>query len=72
MNIAPKPGFDWSKVTWSAPDGCVPVTCCYCGANVDFDDDLDDHAVPLMLWQESGACIKFCDDCMREWWGFSR
>lgn len=72
MNIAPKHGFDWSKVTWSAPDGHPPVTCCYCGARLPVDEEGYETGVPLMLFRDNGACIKFCDQCMVEWWGFDR
>lgn len=62
--IAPKPGFDWTKVRWSGPLAPVDDTCSYCGAAI------PEHHVPLRLWsKESHLAAVFCHACMAAWWG---
>ncbi len=63
--IEPKPGFDWSKVQWGAPDDVVSDDCSYCGAAI------PDEAVPLRLWNQDGWAAVFCDGCMATWWGMT-
>lgn len=63
MKIEPKPGFDWSRITWGRPDSVVSVLCSYCAASIPED------AMPLRVWQEDGSAAQFCDDCQRRWWG---
>jgi hypothetical protein len=63
IKIEPKPGFDWGRVAWGAPDSRVRPFCSYChGA-------LDDESVPLILSRSDGSAAQFCDVCMQRWWG---
>ncbi len=34
MNVEPKEGFDWAKVTWGRPDALRSVLCSYCSASI--------------------------------------
>ena len=61
--IKPKPGFEWSRVTWSAPEGRIPPLCSYCFAPIAEGD------VPLMLWKQNGAMAQFCERCGERWFG---
>lgn len=54
-----KAGFDWRRVVWSRPDSPQPSLCCYCSGAL--------AEAPLMLWNEGGACIAFCDDCVERY-----
>lgn len=64
-SLAPKPGFDWTKVTWTGPYALVEwETCSYCGGAMDEED------VPLRLWNDEGWAAVFCETCMQRWWGF--
>jgi hypothetical protein len=63
--LSPKPGFDWSRVTWGRPDSVPSVLCSYCSAVI------PEESVPLITWdRESGLTARFCDACMETWWGF--
>jgi hypothetical protein len=64
--LAPKAGFDWSKVKWGGPDDRRTTICSYCGAPFSEEDDSD---VPLTLWTKAGDCAEFCEECQRQWWG---
>jgi hypothetical protein len=55
--LAPKPGFDWSKVTWASAHALQPECCSYCG------DPLGEAYVPLLLWNPRGDCAAFCTQC---------
>jgi hypothetical protein len=61
--IAPKPGFDWTRVRWDDADAPVKDDCSYCGAAI------ADDAAPLRMWNERGDGCVFCDDCAERWWG---
>lgn len=61
MKIEPKPGFDWTRVNWGAPNQVRTDKCSYC------DAALDD--VPLILWNTRGWAAEFCRACQRDWWG---
>jgi hypothetical protein len=61
--IAPKPGFDWSRVRWDDADAPQRDECSYCGALI------DDDAVPLRFWRPRGDGCVFCDACAERWWG---
>lgn len=63
MNLEPKRGFDWGKVTWGRPDSPVSALCSYCSASISEDD------MPLRVWKEDGHAAQFCDDCQRRWFG---
>jgi hypothetical protein len=45
------------KLVWSAPDSKIAPFCSVCQAHIPDDD------VPLMMWNDQGACVQFCDDC---------
>jgi hypothetical protein len=62
--LAPKPGFDWSRLTWGRPDSPPSVLCSYCSAALREDD------VPLTMWNKAGGSVRFCERCMQTWWGF--
>lgn len=64
--LKPKEGFDWAKLTWGRPDSVPTVLCSYCSASIPEDD------VPLILSNEDGWTVRFCDACMEKWWGFER
>lgn len=61
--IQPKAGFDWRKVIWGRPDAVVSPLCSYCSASFKESD------VPLVMFKPDGHCAKFCDRCMKKWWG---
>jgi hypothetical protein len=63
MNVQPRPGFDWSRVTWGRPDSVVSAVCSYCSASISEGD------MPLRLWQADGHAAQFCDRCQRRWFG---
>lgn len=63
--LEPKPGFDWGRVTWSAPDGRIAPICSYCFAAI------PDDTVPLIIWDSAQRMAHFCDGCMVTWWGFA-
>jgi hypothetical protein len=68
--LSPLPGFDWSRVTWLAPDqpliapDAETEVCSYCGGTI------SDDVVPLRMWNAAGWGAVFCDHCMTAWWGF--
>jgi len=64
--FAPKPDFDWSRLTWGRPDSPPTVLCSYCSAS------LTEEEVPLILTNKDGWTVRFCDACVNRWWGFSR
>lgn len=61
--IEPKPGFDWSRVRWDAPNDRQSDNCSYCDVAIPESD------VPLRLWTEDGHACVFCRACSRTWWG---
>lgn len=62
--LEPKPDFDWKKLTWGRPSSPPTVLCSYCSAA------LSDQGVPLILSNQAGWTVRFCDKCMQDWWGF--
>lgn len=65
MKLEPKPGFDWSKLTWGRPDSVPSVLCSYCSASIGED------TVPLIMSSPQGWTVRFCDRCVEKWWGFN-
>ena len=64
--LEPRPGFDWARVKWTGPHALVEwETCSYCGGAI------EDDAVPLRMWNDSGWAAVFCDACMATWWGMT-
>jgi hypothetical protein len=61
--LAPKPGFDWRKVTWGRPDSVVSALCSYCSAVIGDDE------MPLRVWTPSGHAAQFCETCQAKWFG---
>lgn len=61
--LQPRPGFDWSRVRFGAPDARVADDCSYCEA------PLGEGEAPLMLFTKKGAMAQFCEDCQERWWG---
>ena len=66
--LQPKPGFDWTAVSWGGPDQVRTDQCSYCEAPLGDPSD-DDYEVPLILWNPAGWCAEFCIACQRRWWG---
>jgi len=64
--LEPKPGFDWGRVVWSAPDSRIAPICSYCFAGIGEDE------VPLMMWKPDGHMAQFCTQCQATWWGFMK
>lgn len=56
--LAPKPGFDWSRLTWGRPDSPPSALCSYCSAVI------PENSVPLIMTDDSGYTVRFCDACM--------
>lgn len=46
-----------AKLVWSKPDSRIAPFCSLCLAHI------SDGAVPLMMWNDAGACVQFCDRC---------
>jgi hypothetical protein len=65
--LQPRPGFDWNKINWGAPDERRTDRCSYCGDS--FPDDFDSDFIPLIMWNRQGWCAEFCDHCQAAWWG---
>jgi hypothetical protein len=63
VQLKPKEGFDWAKVTWGRPDSVPTVLCSYCSASLPEDD------VPLIMWKGDGHAAQFCETCQKRWWG---
>jgi hypothetical protein len=63
VELKPKDGFDWGKVTWGRPDSPVSAVCSYCSAAI------GDDYVPLRMWTEQHYAAQFCDECQRKWFG---
>lgn len=63
LQLEPKLGFQWSKVTWGRPDSPVSALCSYCSAVIPED------AIPLRVWKGDGHAAQFCDSCQRLYWG---
>jgi hypothetical protein len=61
--LKPKEGFDWAKLTWGRPDSVPTVLCSYCSASIAEDD------VPLIMSNDKGWTVRFCDKCVKRWWG---
>jgi hypothetical protein len=59
----PKPGFDWSLVSWYPVDQPRPKACSYCG------EPLRDGDLPLLIRSSNGHLAEFCAQCERHWWG---
>jgi hypothetical protein len=59
--IRPRPGFDWGRVAWGAPESRVRPLCAYCHGG------LDEESVPLIMWKGDGSMAQFCDDCIERW-----
>ena len=63
--LAPKPGFDWSRVKWGGPTDPLSFVCSYCDAAI------DDEACPLRMMGETQFAV-FCDPCAERWFGLQR
>ena len=63
MQLKPKDGFDWKKVTWGRPDSVRSALCSYCSAS------LSEDSVPLIMWTNDSHAAQFCEGCQRTWWG---
>jgi hypothetical protein len=61
--LKPKEGFDWTKLTWGRPDSVPTVLCSYCSASI------PEGSVPLIMSNAEGWTVRFCDACMKRWWG---
>lgn len=54
-----KPGIV-EKLTWSRPDSSIVPFCSNCFRHI------PDDSVPLMMWNDKGACVQFCDECVEK------
>ena len=63
MKLEPKPGFDWSHVTWGRPDSPRSALCSYCSAAI------QEKSVPLIMWNAESYAAQFCAVCQQRWWG---
>jgi hypothetical protein len=61
--LSPRPGFNWTAVSWGGPDEPRTDKCSYC------DAPLSEDEVPLILWNNDGWAAEFCEACQRKWWG---
>jgi len=66
MKLAPRLGFDWSKINWGEPDAPPSALCSLCSSGIDEDE------VPLMMWSRDGHAAQFCEACQRKWWGLGK
>ena len=58
-----KPGFDWAKLTWGRPDSVPSALCSYCSGVI------PDDSVPLIMWKADGSAVRFCEKCIKRWFG---
>jgi len=63
MQLQPKDGFDWNKVTWGRPDSVRSCLCSYCSAVI------PEGAMPLIMWTNDSHAAQFCLACQKAWWG---
>jgi hypothetical protein len=64
-SLKPKVALDWGKLTWGRPDSPPSVLCSYCSAVIPED------SVPLILWNDEGWSVRFCDKCQKAVWGMA-
>jgi hypothetical protein len=62
--LTPGAEWDWSAVSWGAPDELPTETCSYC------DQPLGEEEMPLILWNDDHWCAQFCEACQHKHWGF--
>lgn len=55
-----KRGFDPAKVIWSRPESRILPLCSY----ADCLKRIPEDSVPLMMWNNQGGCVQFCDECV--------
>lgn len=46
-------------LTWSHPDSNIVPFCSVCFEHIPDDE------VPLMMWNDKGACVMFCNQCTK-------
>jgi hypothetical protein len=75
MQLQPKDGFDWKKVTWGRPDSPRSALCSYCSAVI------PEESAPLIMWSSDShlpgmpggypayMTAQFCLACQKTWWG---
>jgi hypothetical protein len=63
IRLTPRPGFDWERVDWSAPEAPDPDACSYCGTPLYSDDK------PLPWRRDDGWRAVFCAECQATWFG---
>jgi hypothetical protein len=59
-----KPSFDPKRLTWSRPDSRIAPFCSICSAHMPEDED---DPIPVMMWDDKGACVHFCQKCVEEY-----
>jgi hypothetical protein len=62
-SLEPKAAFDWNKLTWGRPDSVPSKLCSYCSAVI------PEESVPLIMSNDEGLTVRFCDKCMEDIWG---
>ena len=45
------------RLVWSKPDSSIAPFCSVCQQHIPDDE------VPMMMWNDAGACVQFCDGC---------
>jgi hypothetical protein len=61
--VAPRSGFDWTTIDWSAPDQPPPADCACCGAPL-----AGDPVPPLEIRTSTGWLARICNRCVGAWW----
>jgi hypothetical protein len=56
-----KRNFDMRRLTWSRHDSTIAPFCSICFAHMTDDD------VHLMMWNDAGDCVQFCDKCAEKY-----
>jgi len=59
MRLTFRKGFDPRRLTWGRPDSVPTAICSYCSGGL--------PEIPLMMWDDKGACIQLCDECVERW-----
>ncbi len=58
MRLAFHKDFDSRLLAWGRPDSPRRALCSVCHGAL--------PEVPLMLWNDDGACVQFCDGCIEK------
>jgi hypothetical protein len=56
-----KRDFNFERLTWSRPDSHIIPFCSICFRH------MPEEKVPMMMWNDEGACVQLCDECIERW-----